>query len=187
MAMPLVQIASIGTQVSEAFAGLDRIREIREMATEDQADATKAGDARHRRPRRVPGRDVRVRRRTSEVLKHVSFSRRRRIDDGARRLERRRKEHADRPRDGVQPSEERPRARRRKGRRERAAARLPLARRRRDAGQLPVRRHDQREHRVQQARRDRTRRFAPRRTSRTATSSSSGSRRATTRSSASAA
>ncbi len=32
---PLVQIASIGTQVSEAFAGLDRIREIRMMATED--------------------------------------------------------------------------------------------------------------------------------------------------------
>jgi ATP-binding cassette, subfamily B, putative efflux pump len=41
MAAPLVQIASIGTQVSEAFAGLDRIREIREMATEDQSDATK--------------------------------------------------------------------------------------------------------------------------------------------------
>ena len=42
VAAPLVQIASIGTQVSEAFAGLDRIREIREMATEDQADATQA-------------------------------------------------------------------------------------------------------------------------------------------------
>jgi subfamily B ATP-binding cassette protein MsbA len=41
MAAPLVQIASIGTQVSEAFAGLDRIREIRDMATEDQADAGK--------------------------------------------------------------------------------------------------------------------------------------------------
>jgi subfamily B ATP-binding cassette protein MsbA len=38
VAAPLVQIASIGTQVSEAFAGLDRIREIREMATEDQED-----------------------------------------------------------------------------------------------------------------------------------------------------
>jgi subfamily B ATP-binding cassette protein MsbA len=35
---PLVQIASIGTQISEAFAGLDRIREIRMMATEDQED-----------------------------------------------------------------------------------------------------------------------------------------------------
>src|SRR3954447_13309915 len=41
LALPLVQIASIGTQVSEAFAGLDRIREIRDMATEDQADASK--------------------------------------------------------------------------------------------------------------------------------------------------
>jgi subfamily B ATP-binding cassette protein MsbA len=35
---PLVQIASIGTQISEAFAGLDRIREIRTMATEDEED-----------------------------------------------------------------------------------------------------------------------------------------------------
>ena len=39
MAFPLVQLASIGTQVSEAFAGLDRIRELREMTTEDQEDA----------------------------------------------------------------------------------------------------------------------------------------------------
>ncbi len=38
MVSPLVQIASIGTQVSEAFAGLDRIREIRSMATEDEQD-----------------------------------------------------------------------------------------------------------------------------------------------------
>jgi ABC-type multidrug transport system fused ATPase/permease subunit len=42
VAAPLVSIASIGTQITEAFAGLDRIREIREMATEDQADASKA-------------------------------------------------------------------------------------------------------------------------------------------------
>src|SRR5213078_4022423 len=33
---------SIGTQLSEAFAGLDRIREIRRMATEDQEDASRA-------------------------------------------------------------------------------------------------------------------------------------------------
>jgi len=39
VAAPLVQIASIGTQISEAFAGLDRIREIRMMATEDEHDA----------------------------------------------------------------------------------------------------------------------------------------------------
>jgi subfamily B ATP-binding cassette protein MsbA len=38
VAAPLVQIASVGTQISEAFAGLDRIREIRDMTTEDQQD-----------------------------------------------------------------------------------------------------------------------------------------------------
>ncbi len=41
VAAPLVSIASIGTQITEAFAGLDRIREIRDMTTEDQADAAK--------------------------------------------------------------------------------------------------------------------------------------------------
>jgi subfamily B ATP-binding cassette protein MsbA len=35
MASPLVQIANIGTQISEAFAGLDRIRELREVAREE--------------------------------------------------------------------------------------------------------------------------------------------------------
>jgi subfamily B ATP-binding cassette protein MsbA len=39
MVAPLVQIASIGTQISEAFAGLDRLREIRERTTEDEDDA----------------------------------------------------------------------------------------------------------------------------------------------------
>lgn len=39
VASPLVQIASIGTQITEAFAGLDRIHEIRQMRTEDQDDA----------------------------------------------------------------------------------------------------------------------------------------------------
>jgi len=42
MAAPMIQIASIGTQITEALAGLDRIREIRHMATEDQEDATRA-------------------------------------------------------------------------------------------------------------------------------------------------
>jgi subfamily B ATP-binding cassette protein MsbA len=41
MTMPVIQLASIGTQLSEAFAGLDRIREIRRMATEDDEDAAK--------------------------------------------------------------------------------------------------------------------------------------------------
>lgn len=39
VAAPLVEIASIGTQITEAFAGLDRIREIKRMATEDEDDA----------------------------------------------------------------------------------------------------------------------------------------------------
>jgi subfamily B ATP-binding cassette protein MsbA len=39
MAAPVVQIASIGTQISEAFAGLDRIRELLEMHTEDEEDS----------------------------------------------------------------------------------------------------------------------------------------------------
>jgi subfamily B ATP-binding cassette protein MsbA len=42
VASPLIQIASIGTQIAEAFAGLDRIREIRQMRTEEQDDATRA-------------------------------------------------------------------------------------------------------------------------------------------------
>ncbi len=42
VAAPLVQIANIGTQITEAFAGLDRIRELRDMATEDQEDAARA-------------------------------------------------------------------------------------------------------------------------------------------------
>jgi len=39
VAAPLVSIASIGTQITEAFAGLDRIREILDMKTEDDLDA----------------------------------------------------------------------------------------------------------------------------------------------------
>ena len=41
VAAPLVEIASIGTQITEAFAGLDRIREIKRMATEDDQDETR--------------------------------------------------------------------------------------------------------------------------------------------------
>jgi ABC-type multidrug transport system fused ATPase/permease subunit len=39
VAAPLVSIASIGTQITEAFAGLDRIREILDMPTELEEDA----------------------------------------------------------------------------------------------------------------------------------------------------
>ena len=41
MAMPLVEMAAIGTQITEAFAGLDRIREIKRMATEDAEDESR--------------------------------------------------------------------------------------------------------------------------------------------------
>ena len=37
-----MQIASIGTQITEAFAGLDRIHELMEMRTEDDEDAARA-------------------------------------------------------------------------------------------------------------------------------------------------
>ncbi|HEY9229157.1 MAG TPA: ABC transporter ATP-binding protein [Gemmatimonadaceae bacterium] len=73
MAIPLVQIASIGTQVSEAFAGLDRIREIRDMATEDQADATK--QSMPVMEGAVEFQDVTFEYVSgAEVLKHVSFT-----------------------------------------------------------------------------------------------------------------
>jgi subfamily B ATP-binding cassette protein MsbA len=42
LAAPIVQIASIGTQITEAFAGLDRIRELRDVAPEDDADRSRA-------------------------------------------------------------------------------------------------------------------------------------------------
>jgi subfamily B ATP-binding cassette protein MsbA len=48
MAMPIVQIASIGTQITEAFAGLDRIHEILNTAREDADDAS-----------RIPLREIR--------------------------------------------------------------------------------------------------------------------------------
>jgi subfamily B ATP-binding cassette protein MsbA len=42
MAAPVVEISSIGTQITEAFAGLDRIREVMAMTTEDAGDAARA-------------------------------------------------------------------------------------------------------------------------------------------------
>ena len=49
LAAPIVQMASIGTQISEAFAGLDRIRELLREQTEDDED--EARDGRPRKPR----------------------------------------------------------------------------------------------------------------------------------------
>ncbi len=41
VAAPLISIASIGTQITEAFAGLDRVRELLDMKTEDDEDEGK--------------------------------------------------------------------------------------------------------------------------------------------------
>jgi subfamily B ATP-binding cassette protein MsbA len=72
VATPLVQIAAIGTQITEAFAGLDRIREIRSMATEDAADAQRSRLATLRGD--VAFEDVSFEYNPDNpVLKHVSF------------------------------------------------------------------------------------------------------------------
>ena len=39
LAMPVIELTSIGTQITEALAGLDRIREVMAMTTEDDEDA----------------------------------------------------------------------------------------------------------------------------------------------------
>jgi subfamily B ATP-binding cassette protein MsbA len=73
VAAPLVQIASIGTQVSEAFAGLDRIRELLDMTTEADEDL-------NRQPVHEIRGDVAFEEVTFEyvegepVLKEISFS-----------------------------------------------------------------------------------------------------------------
>lgn len=41
LAMPIIELTAIGTQVTEALAGLDRIREVMSMNTEDDEDAAK--------------------------------------------------------------------------------------------------------------------------------------------------
>jgi subfamily B ATP-binding cassette protein MsbA len=69
---PVVQIVNIGSQVTEAFAGLERIREIRNEVPED------AGEAERRPLREVDGRiefrDVRFEYNAGQpVLKGISF------------------------------------------------------------------------------------------------------------------
>ena len=41
LALPIIELTSIGTQITEAFAGLDRIREVMEMDTEDEEDVNR--------------------------------------------------------------------------------------------------------------------------------------------------
>lgn len=72
VAAPLVEIASISTQITEAFAGLDRIREIKRMTTEDEDE-----DDRDRCPDiagEIAFDDVSFEyEEGARVLKHVSF------------------------------------------------------------------------------------------------------------------
>jgi subfamily B ATP-binding cassette protein MsbA len=71
--VPVVQLANIGTQLTEAFAGLDRIREIRQMATEDEEDANRAALPALRGT--VAFEDVSFEYTAGQkVLKHVSFT-----------------------------------------------------------------------------------------------------------------
>jgi len=73
MAMPMIQFASIGTQITEAFAGLDRIHEIMSMPTEDEEDVKRAplpdvqGAVEFRNVSFEYNKD-------SPVLKNISFS-----------------------------------------------------------------------------------------------------------------
>ena len=73
VAAPLVSIASIGTQITEAFAGLDRIREILDMPTESDEDESRASIDRLRGD--VAFEDVSFQYNPGvPVLKHVSFT-----------------------------------------------------------------------------------------------------------------
>ena len=178
MAAPVVQMASIGTQITEAFAGLDRIREIRRDGDRGRRGRVARRRwptiARRGRPSTTSGSSTTP---GVPVLKGVTFTAPAGLDDGAGRLERLGQEHADQPGDGLQPADQRARAASTASDLDDgAAARLPLAPRHRAAGQLPVRRDHRREHRATRkpARVDgRDRRQAA--GSRTATSSSRGS------------
>jgi len=72
LAAPLVQLAAIGTQITEAFAGIDRIREVQRTIAEDQDEARRApvGDLRGE----IVFQDVSFEYVTGvPVLKYVSF------------------------------------------------------------------------------------------------------------------
>ncbi|HYT31417.1 MAG TPA: ABC transporter ATP-binding protein [Thermoanaerobaculia bacterium] len=70
---PIVQIVSIGSQITEAFAGLERIREIRNETAEDAGDETR--ESLPRLEGRVEFRDVSFEYQSGvPVLKGISFT-----------------------------------------------------------------------------------------------------------------
>ncbi len=73
LAMPIIQLASIGTQITEAFAGLDRIREILDTPREDM-DPLRVNVLNEIRGE-VAFDDVSFEyNKDAEVLKHVTFT-----------------------------------------------------------------------------------------------------------------
>lgn len=72
MAMPVVELASIGTQITEALAGLDRIREVLDLKGEDAEDLGRAPVGEFRGDIEFDNVSFEYQENTP-VLKHVSF------------------------------------------------------------------------------------------------------------------
>ena len=104
LASPVIQIASIGTSITEAFAGLDRIAEIKQTATEDADDASRDSIDRVNGTVALRERVVRIHGEHAgaegRVVRGAGG-----IDDRAGGLERFGQEHAGEPGDGVQPAD----------------------------------------------------------------------------------
>ncbi len=153
---PVAQIASIGPQMTEALAGLERTREVLNESIED------ADPARTVRLDRVDGRVVFDNvdfayevRQAGALRRFVRIRAGHR--DRARRPVRRREIHDHRADRGFLRANRRPRAGRRHRSRARAARFLSHAARRGAAGNVPLRRHDPRERRLRAPGRDRKR------------------------------
>jgi ABC-type bacteriocin/lantibiotic exporter with double-glycine peptidase domain len=148
MAAPVFQMVAIGTQLTEAFAGLDRMHEVLQEEPED-----------HDAQRVVKLDRIRGHIRFDNVTfespgdarcgsGHVN---------GARRIFGFRKKHAHRARSGICETGCRHSLRRRGGSFDRAIGFLPFATRCRPSGQFSFRRNDQGKHRVRPALRHRGR------------------------------
>ena len=137
MAAPIIQIASIGTQMTEAFAGLDRIHEILSTPREDAEDASRAvvddivGDIEfdHVWFEYNPG---------APVLRDVSFRARAGTTTALVGSSGSGKSTLDQPRDGVQPADEGHDSCRWPRSRNTPPGRLSASPRRRPSGQFPV-------------------------------------------------